>query len=63
MVAAYVATGFRKVHLDCSMACASDPEPPCRKRKSCAAQCIACAAPPVRVRAGRRRIEVYVIQY
>ncbi|TAA44064.1 D-tagatose-bisphosphate aldolase, class II, non-catalytic subunit [Pseudoxanthomonas winnipegensis] len=27
MVAAYVAAGFRKVHLDCSMACAGDPEP------------------------------------
>ncbi|WDS37869.1 D-tagatose-bisphosphate aldolase, class II, non-catalytic subunit [Pseudoxanthomonas sp.] len=27
MVAAYVAAGFRKIHLDCSMACAGDPEP------------------------------------
>jgi D-tagatose-1,6-bisphosphate aldolase subunit GatZ/KbaZ len=27
MVAAYVAAGFRKIHLDCSMACADDPEP------------------------------------
>jgi len=25
MVAAYVAAGFRKIHLDCSMACAGDP--------------------------------------
>jgi D-tagatose-1,6-bisphosphate aldolase subunit GatZ/KbaZ len=27
MVAAYVAAGFRKIHLDCSMACTGDPEP------------------------------------
>jgi len=27
MVAAYVAAGFRKIHLDCSMACADDPTP------------------------------------
>lgn len=27
MVAAYVAAGFRKIHLDCSMACAGDPVP------------------------------------
>ncbi|MBT2143632.1 MULTISPECIES: D-tagatose-bisphosphate aldolase, class II, non-catalytic subunit [unclassified Rhodanobacter] len=27
MVAAYVAAGFRKIHLDCSMACRGDPEP------------------------------------
>lgn len=27
MVAAYVEAGFRKIHLDCSMACANDPEP------------------------------------
>lgn len=27
MVADYVAAGFRKIHLDCSMACAGDPEP------------------------------------
>lgn len=27
MVAAYVAAGFRKIHLDCSMACNGDPEP------------------------------------
>ena len=27
MVEAYVAAGFRKLHLDCSMACAGDPEP------------------------------------
>lgn len=27
MVAAYVTAGFRKLHLDCSMACAGDPEP------------------------------------
>ncbi len=27
MVAAYVAAGFRKIHLDCSMACAGDPSP------------------------------------
>ncbi|MEP6907868.1 MAG: D-tagatose-bisphosphate aldolase, class II, non-catalytic subunit [Pseudoxanthomonas sp.] len=27
MVAAYVAAGFRKIHLDCSMACSGDPEP------------------------------------
>ena len=27
MVAAYVAAGFRKIHLDCSMACSDDPEP------------------------------------
>ncbi len=27
MVAAYVAAGFRKIHLDCSMACAGDAEP------------------------------------
>jgi len=27
MVAAYVAAGFRKIHLDCSMACADDPVP------------------------------------
>jgi len=27
MVAAYVAAGFRKIHLDCSMACKGDPEP------------------------------------
>ena len=27
MVAAYVSAGFRKIHLDCSMACAGDPEP------------------------------------
>ena len=27
MVGAYVAAGFRKIHLDCSMACAGDPEP------------------------------------
>jgi len=27
MVAAYVAAGFRKIHLDCSMACAGDPTP------------------------------------
>ncbi|WP_434031043.1 D-tagatose-bisphosphate aldolase, class II, non-catalytic subunit [[Pseudomonas] boreopolis] len=27
MVAAYVAAGFRKIHLDCSMACADDPQP------------------------------------
>ena len=27
MVDAYVAAGFRKIHLDCSMACAGDPEP------------------------------------
>ncbi|MBB3343027.1 D-tagatose-bisphosphate aldolase, class II, non-catalytic subunit [Luteimonas sp. RC10] len=27
MVAAYVAAGFRKLHLDCSMACADDPVP------------------------------------
>ncbi|MBS0581223.1 MAG: D-tagatose-bisphosphate aldolase, class II, non-catalytic subunit [Proteobacteria bacterium] len=26
MVASYVAAGFRKVHLDCSMSCAGDPE-------------------------------------
>ena len=25
MVAQYVAAGFRKIHLDCSMACADDP--------------------------------------
>lgn len=27
MVRQYVAAGFRKIHLDCSMACAGDPEP------------------------------------
>lgn len=27
MVAAYVAAGFRKIHLDCSMACNGDPDP------------------------------------
>ncbi len=27
MVAAYVAAGFRKIHLDCSMSCTGDPEP------------------------------------
>jgi D-tagatose-1,6-bisphosphate aldolase subunit GatZ/KbaZ len=27
MVGAYVAAGFRKIHLDCSMACRGDPEP------------------------------------
>jgi len=27
MVGAYVAAGFRKIHLDCSMACAGDPVP------------------------------------
>jgi D-tagatose-1,6-bisphosphate aldolase subunit GatZ/KbaZ len=27
MVAAYVAAGFRKIHLDCSMACSDDPQP------------------------------------
>ena len=27
MVAEYVAAGFRKIHLDCSMACKGDPEP------------------------------------
>ncbi|KAF1712847.1 D-tagatose-bisphosphate aldolase, class II, non-catalytic subunit [Pseudoxanthomonas sacheonensis] len=27
MVAAYVAAGFRKIHLDCSMSCSRDPEP------------------------------------
>src|SRR5690349_16090170 len=27
MVAAYVEAGFRKIHLDCSMACKGDPEP------------------------------------
>ena len=27
-VAAYVEAGFDKIHLDCSMACAGDPEPP-----------------------------------
>ena len=27
MVAAYVAAGFRKIHLDCSMACQGDPDP------------------------------------
>jgi len=27
MVGAYVAAGFRKIHLDCSMACNGDPEP------------------------------------
>lgn len=27
MVAAYVAAGFRKIHLDCSMSCAGDPTP------------------------------------
>ena len=27
MVAEYVAAGFRKIHLDCSMACSGDPEP------------------------------------
>ena len=27
MIAAYVAAGFRKIHLDCSMSCADDPVP------------------------------------
>src|SRR5262249_58838097 len=27
MIADYVAAGFRKIHLDCSMACADDPSP------------------------------------
>jgi D-tagatose-1,6-bisphosphate aldolase subunit GatZ/KbaZ len=27
MVAQYVAAGFRKIHLDCSMSCAGDPVP------------------------------------
>jgi D-tagatose-1,6-bisphosphate aldolase subunit GatZ/KbaZ len=27
MIAAYVAAGFRKIHLDCSMSCAGDPSP------------------------------------
>ena len=27
MVAAYVAAGFRKIHLDCSMSCQGDPAP------------------------------------
>ena len=27
MVADYVAAGFRKIHLDCSMSCADDPTP------------------------------------
>lgn len=27
MIRQYVAAGFRKIHLDCSMACGSDPEP------------------------------------
>lgn len=27
LVAAYAEAGFRKIHLDCSMACAGDPEP------------------------------------
>jgi D-tagatose-1,6-bisphosphate aldolase subunit GatZ/KbaZ len=27
LVRAYVAAGFRKIHLDCSMACAGDPDP------------------------------------
>ena len=26
-MAEYVAAGFRKIHLDCSMACKGDPEP------------------------------------
>ncbi|WP_051450867.1 D-tagatose-bisphosphate aldolase, class II, non-catalytic subunit [Actinospica robiniae] len=28
LVAAYVAAGYTKIHLDCSMSCAGDPEPP-----------------------------------
>ncbi|WP_249160039.1 D-tagatose-bisphosphate aldolase, class II, non-catalytic subunit [Actinospica acidithermotolerans] len=28
LVAAYVSAGYTKIHLDCSMACAGDPEPP-----------------------------------
>ena len=27
MIASYVAAGFRKIHLDCSMSCADDPRP------------------------------------
>ncbi len=27
MIRQYVAAGFRKIHLDCSMACSGDPEP------------------------------------
>ena len=27
MIRQYVAAGFRKIHLDCSMACAGDPDP------------------------------------
>jgi D-tagatose-1,6-bisphosphate aldolase subunit GatZ/KbaZ len=27
LIAAYVAAGFRKIHLDCSMSCADDPRP------------------------------------
>ena len=27
LIADYVAAGFRKIHLDCSMSCADDPTP------------------------------------
>jgi D-tagatose-1,6-bisphosphate aldolase subunit GatZ/KbaZ len=27
LIAAYVAAGFHKIHLDCSMSCADDPVP------------------------------------
>jgi D-tagatose-1,6-bisphosphate aldolase subunit GatZ/KbaZ len=27
MIRQYIAAGFRKIHLDCSMACAGDPVP------------------------------------
>ena len=54
MVDAYVAAGFRKIHLDCSMSCAGDPAPlPERDRRARAVRL--CARRRTRMRERRRR--------
>ena len=60
MVAAYVAAGFRKIHLDCSMSCSGDPAP--LPEAEIVRRAVRLAAPPKpRMPRRRRRAPVYVI--
>ena len=61
MVGAYVAAGFRKIHLDCSMSCAGDPTPLPEAEIVKRAVRLARAAEAVHDRSAGREPPVYVI--
>ena len=57
MVAQYVAAGFRKIHLDCSMSCAGDPVP-LPEPEIAANEPFACAVRPSRPGETRRTVAI-----